>query len=307
MANILILFQELSQTIEKTNNRNILTILIFIVMKHLLQNQEFRLNEILFENRNKQYGAYVLRNESDRILTKSLFIGVSLLAAISITPMIVSAFRTVETAPPPFVLPPPMQLDEVPETPPAAVVPPQTSSTPVKTFDDRLPEPSAKPTNEKVDEDIEGAVAGVKNNPNGVIAEPNTHIPITPAVGSGPIVPRVQHPPIIEIPKDPNAIEVAAVQADFEGGIDAFRNKVINKFDNSGFENEGTLSTTLTFIVETNGTVSEIKTNGKDASFNAEALRTIKAVKGKWIPGKNKKGEPVRSYFKFPISMKFDN
>jgi hypothetical protein len=277
-------------------------------MKHLLENQEFRLNEILFENRNKQYGAYVLRNESDRILTKSLFIGVSLLAAISITPMIISAFRTVEPVTDGgFVLPPPMIIPDDPTVkPPAAVVPPQPAPAPVKTFDDRLPEPTANPTNEQVIEKIEGAIAGVKNNPDGIVAPPNVHVPPTTIPGTGPVINHVQ-PPTIEVVKDKSVIEIAAIPADFEGGIDSFRNKVINKFDISAFEDENSVATVVTFIVETNGTISDIKTNGKDASFNAEAIRSIKAVKGKWIPGKNKKGEAVRSYFKFPISMKFDN
>lgn len=277
-------------------------------MKHLQQNQEFRLNEILFENRNKQYGAYVLRNESDRILTKSLFIGVSLLAVMSITPMIISAFRTTEvitdtelTTPPPMIIP-----DDPTVKPPAAVMPPQPAPAQVKTYDDRVPEPTANPTNEQVVEKIEGAVAGVKNNPDGIVAPPNIHIPPTTIPGTGPVINNAK-PPIIEVVKDKNVIEIAAISADFEGGIDSFRNKVINKFDTSAFEEQNSVATVVTFIVETNGTISDIKTNGKDASFNSEAIRSIKAVKGKWIPGKNKLGQPVRSYFKFPISMKFDN
>ncbi|UFH31691.1 energy transducer TonB [Chryseobacterium sp. C-71] len=275
-------------------------------MKHLLENQEFRLNEILFENRNKQYGAYVLRNESDRILTKSLFIGVSLLAAMSITPMIISAFKTTEIISDTGIsdLPPMIIPDDPTVKPPVA--PTQPASAPVKTFDDRIPEPTANPTNEQVVEKIDGAVAGVKNNPDGVVAPPDVYVPTTPTIGTGPVINHVQ-PPKVEVPKDPMDIEVAAVPADFEGGIDSFRNKVINKFDTSAFEEQNSVATVVTFIVETNGTISDIKTNGKDASFNAEAIRSIKAVKGKWIPGKNKKGEAVRSYFKFPISMKFDN
>ena len=35
-------------------------------MKKLLQNEEFQLNEILFANRNKEYGAYVIRRDYDR-------------------------------------------------------------------------------------------------------------------------------------------------------------------------------------------------------------------------------------------------
>jgi protein TonB len=276
-------------------------------MKHLQTNQDFRFNEVLFEGRNKQYGAYVLRNESDRILTKALFVGVSLLAAISITPMVISAFKTTEVAPPPFVLPPPINIVDVPDNPAVILPPKATAATKVKTVDDRLPDPTANPATEKVVEKIEGAVSGVKNNNEGIIAPPNTYVPTTSTIGTGPIAPPVK-PPVIEVSKDPKEIDqFPAVQANFEGGIDSFRNKVMNKFDTSGFEDQNSVSTVVTFIVETNGTISDIKVNGKDSDFNAEALRTIKAVKGKWIPGKNKKGEPVRSYFKFPISMKFDN
>ncbi|RZJ50516.1 MAG: energy transducer TonB, partial [Chryseobacterium sp.] len=71
--------------------------------------------------------------------------------------------------------------------------------------------------------------------------------------------------------------------------------------------NGDVMKTTITFIVEKDGTISGLKADGRDSDFNAEALRTIKAVKGKWIPGKNKNGDAVRSYFKFPITMKFDN
>lgn len=279
-------------------------------MKHLQTNQDFRFNEILFEGRNKQYGAYVLRNESDRILTKALFVGVSLLAAISITPMLISAFNSetsvhIPTDGPPVVI----KLDRVdrPDNPPVKIEPVKATPPPsVKQYNAAVVTPTKDADESNIVKDVpKDAIAGVKND---FIAPPatNTYVPPTTIPGTGPVIKTVQ-PPVVEVPKDPNAIEVAAVQANFEGGIDAFRNKVINKFDGSGFVDEGTLSTTITFIVETNGTISDIKTNGKDASFNAEAIRTIKAVKGKWIPGKNKKGEAVRSYFKFPISMKFDN
>lgn len=277
-------------------------------MKHLNTNQEFRLNEILFEHRNKEYGAYVLRNESNRILTKALFIGVSLLAAVSITPLIISAFTTPEVIPTAggYELPPPINIVE-PDDPPATVVPPTTASAPdVKTFDATLPEPTAHVTKEKVVEKIEGAVAGTKNNPEGEIALPDKYVPTTQIIKTGPITIPVQ-PPVIPV-KNPNAIETElSVSADYEGGINSFRNKVISNFDGSGFETDGLMKTTVTFIVETNGTISGLKADGKDANFNSEAIRTIKSIRGKWVPGKNKQGEAVRSYFKFPISMKFDN
>lgn len=283
-------------------------------MKHHNQNQEFRFNEVLFEHRNKEYGAYVLRNESDRILTKALFIGVSLLAAISITPLAVSAFKTEPIAKGPGGV----IIDFMPEIPDTQVTPPVTI-TPVKpataldtkTFESTVPTPSRNAQDNVKKEPVpDDAVAGFKDNFKGNVVEPNTHVPTTLPVSSGPVI--NTPPPTIQEPVDKNKIVEAGelgVEANFKGGIDSFRNKVMNSFDGSGFESEEILKTMVTFIVEMDGTISGVKANGTNADFNNEAIRTVKAIsnKGTWIPAKNKKGEFVRSYFKFPISMKFDN
>ncbi len=280
-------------------------------MKHLQTNQDFRFNEVLFEGRNKQYGAYVLRNESNRILTKALFVGVSLLAAISITPMVISAFNNdnkesiiVCEFPEINMIDPVDPYVEV--TPPVQVIPPTTAPD-VKTYDDRLPEPKIDAVESK-EVDKTGATASTQNHEGEIVDKP-TYIPVNPNIGPGTVAPpRVIPPSVAQGPdnsiKDVNELSVSA---NFEEGIETFRKKVMNKFDSSGFASDDVMKTTVTFIVERDGTISGIKADGKDSDFNAEALRTIKAVKGKWIPGKNKKGEPVRSYFKFPISMKFDN
>lgn len=280
-------------------------------MKHLQTNQDFRFNEILFEGRNKQYGAYVLRNESDRILTKALFVGVSLLAAVSITPMIISAFKTAEPVTDDgYVLPPPVFIPDDPIVKPPVKIEPVKATPPpnVKQYNATVVTPKRNADESQIVKDIpKDAIAGVKNDFTAPPATQNTYVPPTTIPGNGPVVSQIQ-PPVNVAPKDPKAIDkFPAVQADFEGGINSFRNKVMNKFDTSAFEDQNSVATVVTFIVETDGTISDIKTNGKDATFNAEALRTIKAVKGKWIPGKNKNGDAVRSYFKFPISMKFDN
>ncbi|WP_153398826.1 energy transducer TonB [Chryseobacterium vaccae] len=284
-------------------------------MKQIHQNQEFRFNEVLFEHRNKDYGAYVLRNESDRILTKALFIGVSLLAAVSITPFVISAFKSdapskgregVEIE---FVDP---VIPDVPVTPPAQVLPPKTTPPPsVKQFDSTVPEPSstAPEDNTKKEPIPDDAVAGFKND---FTAEPIKRgaEPINlEGTGKSPVLPYVpQGPPAPKVPDDhiASGTELSS-EAAFEGGINAFRNKVTSNFDGSSFDGSGeTMRTVVTFIVETNGTISGIKAEGGDADFNREAIRTIKSIKGKWKPGMNKNKEAVRSYFKFPISMKFE-
>ncbi|MEJ5104945.1 energy transducer TonB [Chryseobacterium sp. MYb328] len=281
-------------------------------MKHQNQNQEFRFNEVLFEHRNKQYGAYVLRNESDRILTKALFIGVSLMAAVSITPVVISAFKGPEILHTSCDIGPiNIQNVDTPEVaPPVEIIKPTTAPD-KRTFDSTVPTPSST-AQDNVKKDVvpDDAVAGFTDHFKGDVVAPNTYVPTTAPVGSGPVI--NTPPPVISEPVDKSKIVDAGdlgVEANFKGGIDSFRNKVMNSFDGSGIESEEIIKTTVTFIVEMDGTISGVKANGTNADFNNEAIRTVKAIsnKGIWIPAKNKKGEFVRSYFKFPISMKFDN
>ncbi|MFP3835250.1 energy transducer TonB [Chryseobacterium sp. SIMBA_028] len=283
-------------------------------MKHLNQNQEFRFNEVLFEHRNKEYGAYALRNESDRILTKALFIGVSLMAAVSITPFVISALKgpsitdTITVYDPgPFVV---QDVDRPEVNPPARIVKPVAPPN-TKTFDSTVPTPSSTTQdNVKKDPIPDDAVAGLNTNLQGNPVPNDRYVPTTTSIGTGPVI--STPPPVISDPVDKNKIVDAGelgVEANFNGGIDAFRNKVMSNFDSSGFESGDVMKTMVTFIVEMDGTISGVKANGTNADFNHEAIRTVKLIsnKGKWTPAKNKKGEFVRSYFKIPISMKFDN
>lgn len=277
------------------------------MMKNLFKNQEFQLDEILFQERNKEYGAYVLRHEADQILTKSMFIGIGIFAAVALTPLVVSALNQetkieVTDGPGPTWVEPP--VIDVPEVTPPVVVPPKQ----VETIDTRVPTPTANPVNERKEvvtvKDYDRAVAGtetIKGDPPTVpYQQPTAGTNINnnpPAVVPAP-EPKVENPNAI--------IDKVDVEAAFTGGINSFRNKVISNFDTSGFEGSGeTLKTTVTFVVERDGTISNIKANGTDAAFNREAERTIKSVKGKWVPAKVK-GQAVRSYFKFPVSMMFE-
>ena len=87
-------------------------------MKPLLKNHEFQLDEILFENRNKAYCAYALRHDADRILTKSLILGIGLFAALAITPLAINAFSTADVVEVPDFLPPTILHDVETATPP---------------------------------------------------------------------------------------------------------------------------------------------------------------------------------------------
>ncbi len=114
-----------------------------------------------------------------------------------------------------------------------------------------------------------------------------------------------------------------------KGGIDGFRNLFmlnadLDKID--GYEdfpeeekkkiqkliseNKPTpsvmLYTTLTFIIEQDGTMSNALAEGENQSFNKEMERVVKEdIKDKWIPAEVK-GKKVRSYYKMPIKMRIE-
>ena len=94
--------------------------------------------------------------------------------------------------------------------------------------------------------------------------------------------------------------------AEFPGGINAFRNKVSGNFDGSAMNgDEGTVKTEITFVVERDGSITDVKANGKNSDFNSEAVRTIKSIKNKWTPAKIN-GQSVRYRFRLPLTMNFE-
>ena len=78
----------------------------------------------------------------------------------------------------------------------------------------------------------------------------------------------------------------------------------MENFDSEAVQGEGVLTTTVTFVVESNGTVSQVKATGSNPYFNREAERVVRSIKG-WKPAK-KDGANVGSYYSLPLKMKFE-
>lgn len=264
-------------------------------------NSEFNFNEVIFENRNKTYGAYVLRNEEGNMLTKALLVGVAFFATVAITPLLINSFTALA---PPIVednghtLTP---VDNIPDD----VKPPVSPVIPPKTIEQTVTLELPTPTRDTKRETPATSVSDLKDAKIGI--ENIDGVPPTISI-SPPVVQNVVVVPPIVAPKPvSNAPSTKVdVEAKFNGGIDAFRNKVVQNFDAGKFEGSGgIIKTTVTFIVEKDGTISGISATGPDAGFNREAEKTVKYIKGKWMPAKLN-GENVRSYFNFPISMQFE-
>lgn len=107
--------------------------------------------------------------------------------------------------------------------------------------------------------------------------------------------------------KGANTAEVSA-EADAEyqnGGINGFRKDFAKNFDTTVFSGTGRFKTVITFIVERDGTISNVRAEGDYKDFNTVAAISVYKIKGKFAPG-SINGVPVRSRFRFPSTLNFE-
>ena len=277
-------------------------------MKNLLLSLRTNdLDEVVFANRNKSYGAYALRNDYSNQLTKALFIGIAFFASVSAVPLVMNAFKSEVLLPKDDFSGREILVINDTETPKPKPKPDNTTPARVKT----VANPEVTPVREirknktlPTKKDFEGAAIGTETKPG-----PETTISVAPPISVGPPSATDHQPVSPPAPvEDPNVIVDGAkadVAADFKGGINAFRQKVAQGFDTSSIDQSGVVSATITFVVEKDGSISNIKITGANADFNQEAERTVKSIKTKWTPAQLK-GKAVRSSFRMPISMRIE-
>ncbi len=267
------------------------------------------LDEIVFEHRNKNYGAYDLRTSYKKILTRSLIIGTLLFCIAAITPFVVmkikqltAADKTEVDAKLMEILPdqekPKDEVIEKEETPPP---PPPKQEEKIEIIQNVVPEPVKAPKVETPPPPISKQLETTTGLINQEGVKQTAHVP-----------PPVQAPPkaaAVES-KAPSTTEIyESVDQDAEfpgGGLSAFRNKFVENFDTGAMEGgEGTIKATVSFIVERDGSITDIKVQGGNSDFNQEAIRTVKSIRTKWKAAKIN-DQPVRQRYKMPLTMNFE-
>ena len=255
--------------------------------------------DVVFSGRNKAYGAYDLRKENPRNTNKALLIGVAVFVlAISFKTIlnklegfIPKADEKVKVTE--VVLPPP-PVDATKKPPPPPPEPPKPKVDQV-----RFPPPVVKPDNEVREKDPptikELAVAdpGQKDQKG----DPNADIKIDEPVGNADIKQVVE--------ADPNQIFTAVEkQPQFPGGEAGF-NKYLSKnlrYPAIARENNVQGRVVLTFVVERDGSLTDIKVlRPLGSGTDEEAIRALKSSP-KWSPG-IQNGRPVRVQYSIPINF----
>ena len=272
-------------------------------------NSNLSLDDIVFENRNKAYGAYDLRTNYRSILTKAFIFGTILFCVAAFTPFVIMKIKQmnaketqevnanlIEIIPEETIIEEPVE-EEPPPPPPPKEEPPQQ-----EVIQNVVPEPVKAPKVETPPPPITKQLETTTGLVNVEGVKTPTYTPPPPPPGPSKSTTVEVKPQVSE-----SQVYTEVEQlAEFKGGINAFRSKVQNNFDTSVMSgDEGTVKTEVTFVVERDGSITDVKASGPNKDFNAEAIRTVKSVRDKWTPAKIN-GQAVRYRYRLPLTMQFE-
>ncbi len=254
----------------------------------LLKNQWL---EIVFEGRNKIYGAYELRKTNGKTTLRSLIIGGVIFIFLVSIPVLANLIpdgnddavldqkittvklppkeKPKENLPPPP--PPPPKVDQVKFVKPVVAKAEEVTEEPPKV------------------EEIKDKKIGDKT----IEGDPNAELTVEP-VGNGPSQ-------VVE--EDNNIYNTAGIEVkpDFPGGLEKFYKFVGKNFQVP--EEEGLKGKVfVTFVVEKDGSLTDIKVI-RDIGYGTgkEAMRVLKSCP-KWNPGEQN-GKKVRVLYSLPITI----
>lgn len=265
--------------------------------------------DILFDGRNKSYGAYEHRVSYEKRVRNSV-IGTASIAALFIGGYLISSnLRAAGVVEKPRIAKEVvLEHVEIPEEkpmvtppPPARVEPPaQTATQKFTAFQvtDKPVDPSEEPPRME-DLDPKKSI-GVMNRDGaeGANADPGIE-----GLGKGDGV--VTPPPMPEKDRIETFVEI---MPQFPGGEEALNKFLRNNMRYPHLASEQGIEGTvfITFVVGTDGDISDIKTVGarKGGGLEEEAIRVVNKMP-KWKPGKQN-SRPVRVQFNLPIRFQME-
>jgi protein TonB len=248
--------------------------------------------DMVFEGRNKAYGAYVLRKENPKMTMMALLIGAAVFASLLAIPMI--DFGSEEDLEEETVvmvdmanLPPPVE-EVKPLIPPPPPPPPAPKIDEVKFVKPKVVEKEKVVEEIKTIEELKDKNVGSKD----IKGRDDGKIVIDAPSGEGD-----KDAKIVEDNTVYNAVEV---RPDFPGGIQKFYDFVSKNYRAPEEDIKGRVF--VQFVVEKDGSLTDIKVM-RDLGYGtgAEAIRVLKKSP-RWKPG-IQNGRPVRVLYSLPISI----
>ncbi|MGV8879940.1 MAG: energy transducer TonB [Sphingobacteriaceae bacterium] len=259
--------------------------------------------DVVFDGRNKAYGAYQLRKQNPKHTNRALIIACTLfLVAISL-PTIINKIKgfipendKVQVTE--VILTPPPPIDATKPPPPA---PPPTVEPPKPKVDQvRFPPPVVKPDDQVTEKDpptvkeLEVADPGQKDQKG----DPNAEIRIDEPVGNSDVK------QVVEDNAPVNFASVEVLPKFPNGGDAAFGKYLGNSINYPAMAKENNIQgrVIVSFIVEKDGSLTDIKVlRDIGGGCGEEAIRVLKKSP-KWTPG-IQNGRPVRVAYTCPIAF----
>jgi len=260
--------------------------------------------DLVFEGKNKEYGAYQLRQENSRTTLVAFFFGIVFLSGFVFA---LSSFaKPVEVLPEGFNPNVVIKVDNY--NPPKNEEPehklPAAKKTEVtdEVKKEDLKNPVIAEKNEKfVDvKTNEEAKKAATTSENGV--EGGTGTAKDPSNGEG----KTGTSTVVE-PKKPEGTVITALldkQPEYPGGINKFYEYVGNNFEKPEMDETENISVYVAFVIEKDGSMTDVKVlRNPGYGLGKEAIRVLNSLRIKWKPG-IKDGQPVRTQFTLPITVK---
>lgn len=253
-------------------------------------------NDVVFEGRNKQYGAYLLRQIYQRnvLLAATIAVGMFLLALSvprlleyfqeeeAVVPLAAKTVRYTDLAPPP-------PIDKNVPPPPKLNVPPPVKTVikflPPKVTEQEVPEEEEMPTIEEIKANDTGAET-IEGDADVVFEGPPVEVP---GDGGG----------------EPEEFTIVEQMPEFEGGDAAMLKYLANniEYPRKAIRTniEGTVM--VSFLIDTDGSIKQVEVvRGIGMGCDEEAVRVVSSMPG-WKPGKQN-GQAVRVRRIIPIKFK---
>lgn len=265
---------------------------------------ESKWTDLVFENKNKEYGAYQLRQENSKTTINALFMALLLLTAVGSVSMLINKFSTHDsvTAAEPVIYDPLVVAnleDIVKPKVEEYVAPPAQKQEPAS----QAPITSAQLTNPVISHADDAVTEIATNKENNTVVDnaaagPGTGVNTMPTTG-GTGTSEVETP-VISGPYTPAALDK---MPEFPGGIKNFYTYVGKNFTRPELDEERTLRVYVSFVIERDGSMTDILVkNDPGYGLGKEAVRVLKSLKTKWAPGMID-GKAVRTAYNLPITI----
>jgi protein TonB len=259
--------------------------------------------DILFEGRNKEYGAYDLRRNYGKRLTMSITV------MLSVTCMLFIGFafagkktkldpvfetKDVELASVKQPDQPPMELPPPPKPPAAAEQMKMIrSTTPVIVASDQIPESEVPPVDAQENVKIGNMNVQTGADENGIVTGPG---------GDGIEKGIIEKPQKDDEEGDGIVLKVE-IESEYPGGLPAWQ-RFLNRnlrYPQEALDQNIQGYVVVQFIVDKEGNVSDVMAVSGPEELRPEAVQVIKKS-GKWTPA-IQNGHKVKSYKKQPIGF----